>query len=158
MKNIEMRDGKYVVTANADVFIVPSRFYYPDHGLSSAIRRAKRVCDSLDEKFYKTDLIGQFWLTSEDLNSDNIACHGFRLDQHKRVAGGEISEYLPVKIFEDLNENESKEIVMNIFAEDLDADEDDIIPVELHLNVTAKQAKYRYSHYGTFENVLLDIK
>lgn len=152
MKNVEKRNGKYVVTANADVFIVPNRFYYLNPDLKSDIRRAKRTCDSLNEKFYKTDLIGQFWLTSEDLNSDNIACHGFRLEQHKYVTGGEISEYFPVKIFEDLKENESKEIIMNIFAKDSDSDEDNEIPVELHLNVTAKQTKYRYRSYGNFED------
>ncbi len=146
MKNVTKENGKYVVTANADVFIVPTAFFTVDPEYTNC---AKRICESIGREFSPDELFGRFWITSEDLNSSNLGCHGFRVGGRVYVDSSEMPNSLPVDLFKDLKEDESKEIIFSVMAEDIDTDEK--IPVELHLNVTAKQVPYRYRYIGTFQ-------
>lgn len=152
MMNVEKTNGKYVVTANADVFIVPNRFNYIDLEHNFAIKKAKRICKTVNKEFYADDLFGEFWFVSNDLESDNIVDHGFEIEHRVYVMPYKISSLLPVDLFENLKEGESKEIVINVSANDYKNHIKDI-PVELHLNITAKQKEYRYSNHGNFEDV-----
>lgn len=152
MMNVEKTNGKYVVTANANVFIVPNGFHYIDLERNFAIKRAKRICKTVNKEFHAEELFGEFWFVSDDLESDNLADHGFEVERRVYVMPGEIFSLLPIGLFEDLKEGETKEIIMNVAANDYE-DRIKDVPVELHLNVTAKQKEYRYSNHGNFEDV-----
>lgn len=156
-------------TANAEIFIIPNRACKLSGILDFAKDKFRKlgedVCASSGTSFDESkDYFVETWITAEeDLGSENLADHGFRIklsdNQYVRVCGGEISIDIPSSLLKDLREGkETVQITFNnlqgriITNKDYDNAVDAI--VNLTLNLTGAQTKYRYRRYGNFEDTL----
>lgn len=159
-------------TANAEIFIIPNRACKLSGILDFAKDKFRKlgedVCASSGTSFDESkDYFVETWITAEeDLGSENLADHGFRIklsdNQYVRVCGGEISRDIPSSLLKDLREGkETVQITFNNLQGKIitNKDYDNAVEatVNLTLNLTAAQRKYRYRNYGNFEDTLREV-
>jgi hypothetical protein len=98
-------------------------------------------CLGLKIDLHPNDMLVQVWCTSPD--SENWQDHGgLQLGGHK-LTPGEFPGYLPVRLFDGKTEGMTIEI---------EAENGEII------ELTLSQLKYRYRRFGTFDQVLKQLK
>ena len=156
---IENVNGVYEIHANAEVFVIPnSANKVSEYTFRSVIDNAHRMCENLGMEFdEKNDKLAQFWTSSDDLDTENLSCHGFSFEvDGQEVYSEYIPECIPVKIYKDIKEGESREVIYE-FEGHIYEPKSSRVPVRLVLNVTAAQSKYRYRRFGNFEDVLEDV-
>lgn len=168
LKINEMENGKLRIEAEADMFVVPNRAGTADGFMESIrenrIEEAKRFCKNNNAEFDPTkDKFIQVWISSEDLNRDNLSSHGFGIHYKNErlycLNGSKYFMYIPETMLKDLKEGETKTILYkNIELENGNVDLEDAnenkIKADLVLNVTAKQRSYRYKNFGNFEDAV----
>lgn len=156
-------------TANAEIFIIPNRACKLSGILDFAKDKFRKLgedlCTASGTSFDESkDYFVETWITAEeDLGSENLADHGFRVklsnNQRIHVYSGEIARDIPLSLLKDLKEGgEAVQITFSnlqgriITGKDYDNAEE--VTVNLTLNLTAAQTKYRYRRYGNFEDTL----
>ena len=159
-------------TANAEIFIIPNRACKLSEILDFAKDKFRKLgedlCTASGTSFDESkDYFVETWITvEEDLGSENLADHGFRIklsdNQRIHVYSGEISRNIPSSLLKDLREGkETVQITFNnlqgriITGKDYDNAEE--VTVNLTLNLTAAHRKYRYRTYGNFEDTLESV-
>ena len=175
--NVENVNGKLVVNAKAEVFIIPNTpsKVNLDSCLGERLANVINEISSLNGyEFSPDERLVQLWWTSEDLGRENLADHGIRVqlnEDHLILSASctyDSFGYLPIGMVKDWHEGEEVEIIIPIktdkscfilkngkFNEGLvEADE---MEIEFHLKVTPSQLKYRYRRFGTFEEWLHSI-
>lgn len=154
------------VHAKAEVFIIPN----PAGVVSSnpigreAAEYASKITDANGIVYHESfDKLVEFWWTSDDLKSDNLARHGFKIvkdDDNVIFCRNWYTKWmghLPAKLFADLKEGETKTINVPIHIPDENEEDVPECNIMLHLDVTASQLKYRYARFGKFEDVLTEV-
>lgn len=159
---------KMILSFNADIFIVPNPIgtvdvFFPnvrDEMIKTI--SGMYVKNGSDGKIYAdiSKPLVQFWICAkEDLGCDNLGSHGAEI----RLNAGEGSElvipisparidHMPASFFEGLKEGESLSVVIPYDQKIEGYDE-----VELHMNLTLAQKKYRYRDHGDFDQVLAKL-
>ena len=159
-------------TANAEIFIIPNKACklsgILDFAKDEFRKLGENVCAASGTSFDESkDYFVETWITAEeDLGSENLADHGFRIklsdNQRVYVYSGQISRNIPSSLLKDLKEGkETVQITFNnlqgriITGKDYDNAVD--ATVNLTLNLTGAQRKYRYRNYGNFEDALREV-
>lgn len=170
--DVTFEGGKLMIEANSEVFIVPNppitALQYFDPGRE--VLNMKHISD-LNGVEYNPDqdlLIQLWWTAEESLGSQNLEDHGCIID----TADGNVvfrpgtikCGRLPINVCKKIKEGESIAISVPAVVWTTSIDE----KVKRHLGIddswngeavfkfhtTGAQSKYRYRHYGTFENCL----
>ena len=175
--NVENVNGKLVVNAKAEVFIIPNT----PSKINWASCLGERLADAMNEisklngyEFSPDEKLVQLWWTSEDLGSENLGDHGIRVqlnEDHLKIAASCTYNpfgYLPIGMVKDWHDGEEIEIIIPVKTDDncfvfkngrfdRNATKADEMEIEFHLKVTPSQLKYRYRRFGTFEECLHSI-
>ena len=132
-------------TFNGDVFIIPNGLsVYEDLRIMQEFY--KDLCelngvDPTGEQFV------QVWICSDELNTENMSCHGFRVNGNYMNA---FCGDLPVSLVKDLREGDTVTVNFRAYPDINMGSSDEIITMNLKLN----QSDYRYRRFGNFEEVL----
>lgn len=150
-------NGKMVVNADADIFIIPNKGCKLDDYFESFREDLKKyyedLCEANNTMFFENDKLVQVWITSKDLETDNLFCHAAWIDNY--VIRLDHHEDVPMKLIH-IKEGESTTLVFNGCATNLN-DNTDKKEVKLVLNVTANQLGYRYRNSGKFEDIMAKV-
>ena len=163
-ENINDHGVSVNVNADGDIFIFPNdsknlySFYYRiiDGMREYGNRLALDNNTTFDEN---SDYFVETWIVSEDLQTDSLSEHSFKIDINGitySLRPGEINRHILHHML-DFKEGESKIINFNnIIVENVD-NKDDTLRINLSMNLTASQLKYRYKIYGAFHDVLRKV-
>ncbi len=165
MTNTNVNKSKSIGTikANAEIFIIPNSAAkissYFEVFQNKYRDLAIKLCNDNDVEFNEeTDYMVETWICSDELRTENLQNHGciIRIDGKKYyLDGGRIKRDIPSTILKNLKEGESIVIKFNdIQIEDYDSDDERKYNINLELNITAAQTKYRYKRFGNFEDTL----
>lgn len=169
MLKINEENGLYI-EANADVFVVPNRAclgeQFSDFIKNDRIEGGRRFCknNNLDFDPDKDKFI-QVWITSEDLNQDNLGSHGFMIknNNERLFCSSMYFEYIPENLIRDMKEGDEKTLLYkNIELETrkhscLHEKNPKIFKADLVLTLKANQRNYRYRDFGNFEDAMKSI-
>ena len=165
-----IENGKNVVRANAEIFIIPNSAAKCTGFLGSYVERSEEkgitICNANNKSFDpKKDYFIETWVVSNkdiegaNLGSDNLADHRFifKVNDNTYIGEfGDLSRYFPEKVLP-TKEDETVELIYpDLEASNYD-NRDDEITFDLHLNLTAKQLKYRYRNFGTWEDTMIKV-
>lgn len=154
---IKKETGKFEITADAEIFIIPNRAARINDFLEFSRERILTKAEKLSQDNGKifdreNDYMVEVWMHSKDLESDNMNSHGsFFNYEGKEYVIGSLSTYIPRPLIE-MKEKEITTLRYN----DLKCRDDDgnKFDVDLVLNMRANQLDYRYGRSGSFEEVL----
>lgn len=154
---IKKETGKLEVTADAEIFIIPNRAGkiqdFLEFSRKRILDKAVELCEDNGHKFdQENDYMVEVWMHSNDLNSDNMNCHGsYFTFEGKEYAIGSLPSYIPKQLIS-IKEKESTTLrYNNLKCRDYDGNKGE---VDLVLNLRANQLDYRYCRFGAFEEVL----
>ena len=163
-----MTNNNITVTANAECFVIPNHAGTCDQYIFGKAYRedtVRMICEANGESFdSKQDNLIQIWITSDELHSDNVECHGFHIEIDGKDNYCHLPQYsicLPKQVLPAI-EGEVKELVIpNCTAEtsarwlkkNPEAEEEEF-QFTLVLNLKANQKEYRYRNFGNFEDVV----
>ena len=96
-------DGKLNIVANADVFVIPNMAAkissFLDFARDGYRQLGNKICNDNGKSFNEdTDYLVETWMCSKELDSDNIADHGFSVkvdDSTVLYFRGDIKRYIP---------------------------------------------------------------
>ena len=150
------------IVANLEAFIVPNSvnlfkdFYFKERieaKYKKLLELSGATTCNLDDQY----MIQMWYVSEEDLGSDNLVDHGFRFDAgNKKYFGGMGSlSYIPYCFLEGKKEgdviNVSFPIRCSISCNNTQENIEDWV---LEAEITLKQQGYRYRRFGKFEDVL----
>ena len=157
------------VTANAECFVIPNRASNCENYVFGKAHRednVRAIVEASGETFDVTnDQLIQLWITSDELHSDNIECHGF----HTMIDGEDVychlpsySSCLPKQVLPKAEGVTKRIVIPRCTAEtsrrwlhDNPEAEEKEFEFTLILNLTANQKSYRYRSFGNFEDTRL---
>ena len=151
------------IKANAEIFIIPNSAAkisgYFEIFREKYRNLANKICKDNNLEFNENkDYMVETWICSDDLRTENLADHGCKImvDGKKYyLENGAIKRDIPSTVLYNLKEGESITLIFNdIKIVDYDSDDYDEYLINLELNITASQTKYRYARFGKFEDVL----
>lgn len=157
----EFKDNR--IEFDADVFIIPnvickvSDFIVDVDEMTVYTENVLRM-NGMDPSNARDTYLVQLWFISKELESDNVARHGF----HAMVDGKEqrISpfnmEHLPVSLFEGHNEGDTINIKVPVYVDNYVGDDTRTF-AEMDITVTLAQLKYRYRAMGKFDELLKEL-
>jgi hypothetical protein len=156
-------------TVTGEIFIIPNHAGLVKDYLfkEEELERATSLCKANGKEFDENnDWIVETWFLSEEVGSDNIPDHGFSVninDKKYRIFSGELSRHIPAKLLPS-KEGEPVSITFeNIDAYEMNHEDvrkrfhDNPEKLDITLNLTAAQEKYRYGNFGKFEEVLSKV-
>lgn len=125
------------------------------------IKKMADICHQFGQEYDPdTDKLIQLWFHSdyEDgenkderrLGSDNLSCHGFKIDGRYYYFD---YNYLPYKILKNVKEGDILTIKFDC-ERDADKDEYEIEKVPLVMDIKFEQLPYRYRNKGRFEEAV----
>jgi len=146
------------IVANLEAFIIPNSvnlfkdFYSKERRedkYKKLLELSGATCD-LDEQY-----MVQMWYVGEELNSDNLVDHGFRIIENGTRYSFTMNgfDYLPYYFLKDKKEGD---IIKVTFPIKLYTDDESENAANWTLEATIKlnQTDYRYRRFGKFEDVL----
>ena len=160
-KDMNITITRKTVTINADAFIIPnapvkiSDSYYRER----REKRAKEICNASGIEFDENAKLIQCWFTNEDC--DNLQDHGSRVEIDGKqwyIESGRIDSLIPANFFKGLKEGDTVDITLPVVVREYKRGEDpDKMDIDLCIHLTLNQKSYRYSRFGTFEEVLANL-
>ena len=140
---------------NAEAFIIPNQAgKLKDFWFDGAAREAKEMATSVlgEEPDENEDYI-QMWYVVKDLGCDNLCDHNARveIDGEKYIIRMD-SCHLPYSVLRDKNDGDTVDVTFSNGTRKWDDEKGDGIPVTMH--VTLNQKDYRYSRFGSIQDVL----
>lgn len=148
------------LTINADMFIVPNQ---PILGkelieFNEGMRSYLDAINNANNVFigdYDNEQLFEVWLTSEDVDSDNIGDHGINyIDAYNMEVHSDtyFLHRLPLSLLKDKVEGDKFELNIPFNSKNCwDFNNPDLM---LRINITCNQKGYRYSNHGRFEDVV----
>jgi hypothetical protein len=153
LANIIEENGKLVAKITGEVFIIPnSSNTYDELTLKKRADRLFREYPNM-----KTDRYIQCWISSKELNIDNLTSIGFEFEHNgKTYYSDAIFSMIPVGLLPSAEKETSVIKLSDVSA--YCYDDDDFmrteIKIDVELTLTANQLDYRYRRFGRFEEVL----
>lgn len=151
----------YTIKADASVFIIPNQLSKLDDFFTATKPRAEfihntsvKAADS-DEIICgnPNDLLVQLWWDSEDLGSENLARHGFTIQDGSEMQYfcNDYMEYLPLNLFKGHKEGDWIDFTFEWYNQDKTA-------ILLLLHTRLDQLNYRYRSFGGFDELLAKLE
>ncbi len=152
MKKVELVNGSKLLNMKASAFIIPNSLAmikdYIEPMQEKKLKCMEELCNLNGTTFDpESDKIVEMWFHSEDVECDNLHCHGFsveELDGSVRVVSPAVN-HIPVKLVKERKEGDTFTFKVQ--------DEDLLICMELTLD----QTHYRYRQFGPFEECLQSL-
>lgn len=149
---IKVENGKLEV--NGDVFIIPNGMGTVNDFISGK-EFHRRVLDAIQFASNGThiddkSLLVETWIVSKELGTDNLSDHGGKyIGEDGEIHGtGHLDRYIPFDLLNGHKEGDVVDITIPRGTYDFNEGFD----IVLHLRLAQKE--YRYSRFGSFEDVL----
>lgn len=147
---------------DADAFIIPNGVPTIKSFFTSYQKRYSDLCQKIyeingieyDEENLGEEKMLEMWVTAkEDLGSENLGSHGFKLEIDGTPKYCRFPNYLPLRLFEGKEEGDIVSITLPITAYTY---EDGETKCELYIrfHIRLAQTEYRYRNFGRFEELL----
>ena len=160
--NVTRNDNGEVtgIEFNAEAFIIPNHSgKLEDFVFSSTKRDTKEVATSvLGKEPDENERYVQMWYVVKDLNCDNLADHGARVEIDGEKHSIRLSScFLPYSILKGKNDGDVVDVTFrNTYNAWLNDDVDAAgEPITMH--VTLNQKDYRYRNFGSFQETLRKV-
>ena len=142
------------INATGDIFIIPNHGGAVSGYWLESTRREIIEIAKLNglEDFNETCNAFEVWISSDDLSTENLNCHGGRFGNDRIECRCSL---LPAVLFENVKEGDSIEI--NLPAAICSRDEHEPEDIIVKITLTAKQLEYRYRSFGRFEEVFQKV-
>lgn len=147
---------------DADAFIIPNGASRICTFFSGARNRYIDLCQKIYEfnhieynldEFDNEKMIEMWVVAKEDLNSENLGSHGFKLEIEGVPNYCRFPNYLPMRLFEGKEEGDIVTVIIPIDAYNYEHDD---VKTEIYIrfHIRLAQTEYRYRNFGRFEELL----
>lgn len=153
------------INAEAKAFVIPNQAdAWKDFTLGTNRARMKRACGLNEVPFDENEKWVQMWFVCDDLESENLGCHGGvatdpEAEDILNIRQGML-EFIPESVLKNVKEGDTFtwKAYVNTFRKEEDCEEN-MDPEEaiLNLSITAEQLNYRYRQFGSFEEVVAHV-
>ena len=155
---------KQIISFTANAFIIPngarevSEFISLDKA-NGTYRYLQEFAKLNNTEICDSDKVVQVWFHSNEVDSDNVVDHGFKVTLNDGTQTGirpSNLQWIPAKMLEGIKEGDSMMLVSPAFT-NYNRTRQSKIDVILHISMICQQKGYRYARFGNFEEVVKSV-